>query len=266
MGELRMSGSTWISIDFDDLRHLPKHSGHPTRSKKPHQTSANKELSGEFQRGMVALEKWLNSNDFPVTFFIIADLFENPTFTTWLQAIISQFSQRITIGNHGLTHRSWSAWPEDIVGFEQALIDSNNILQQYCGANLRPWFRAPAGYIAPWMAPILAKNGFEVDSSVNPSWLLKRKTGKDKSWSKVIGSMKQNGIREIAWKTKWSLPINGPALHIPILKRIAKREWRNSPVVDCLDDCLKSDKQITALYWHLLDHSRNEATWSPPLQ
>jgi hypothetical protein len=62
------------------------------------------------------------------------------------------------------------------------------------------------------------------------------------------------------------LPINGPALHIPILKIIAKREWRNSPVVDCLDDCLKSDKQITALYWHLLDHSRNEATWSPPLQ
>jgi hypothetical protein len=96
--------------------------------------------------------------------------------------------------------------------------------------------------------------------------LLKRKTGKDKSWSKVIDSMKQNGIREIAWKTKWSLPINGPALHIPILKIIAKREWRNSPVVDCLDDCLKSDKQITALYWHLLDHSRNEATWSPPLQ
>ncbi len=165
-----------------------------------------------------------------------------------------------------MSHRSWSAWPEDVAGFEQALVESNRILQQYCEPNLRPWFRAPAGYIAPWMAPILAKNGFEVDSSVNPSWLLKRKTGKDKSWSKVIDSMKQNGIREIAWKTKWSLPINGPALHIPILKIIAKREWRNSPVVDCLDECLKSDKQITALYWHLLDHSRNEATWSPPLQ
>jgi hypothetical protein len=115
------------------------------------------------------------------------------------------------------------------------------------------------------MAPVLAKNGFEVDSSVNPSWLVKRKTGKANSWSKVEQSMKENKIVEISWKTKWSLPINGPALHIPILKTIAKRAWKKSEAVSSLDKGLKSDEQITALYWHLLDHSRKQTTWSPPL-
>lgn len=260
-----MSSSTWISIDFDDHRHLPKYSGHPTRSNQQHITSVNKELSEDFLKGMTGLENWLNSNDYPVTFFIIADLFENPTFSNWFQRIIKQFPQRITIGNHGLNHRSWSAWPEDVEGFDDALIESNRILQQYCGTSLRPWFRAPAGYIAPWMAPVLAKNGFKVDSSVNPSWLVKRKAGKENSWSKVEQSMKDNEIVEISWKTKWSLPINGPALHIPILKTIANSSWKSSPMVDSLDNSLKINGQITALYWHLLDHSRKQSTWSPPL-
>lgn len=257
--------STWLSIDFDDLRHLPKHSGHPTRSIQPHHTLDNKQLSEEFVKGMAGLEKWLNSTEYPVTFFIIADLFENADFTTWIQRIIKQFPQRITVGNHGMTHRSWSAWPEDKEGFELALIESNKVLKQYCSSSLRPWFRAPAGYIAPWMAPVLAKNGFEVDSSVNPSWLLKTKAGQQKSWLKVEQSMKQNGIVEIAWKTKWSLPINGPALHIPLLRGIASRAWKKSPAVDSLDNHLQSDSKITALYWHLIDHSRNKSTWTPPL-
>ena len=63
-----MSSSTWISIDFDDHRHLPRHSGHPTRSNNSHITSANKELSEDFLKGMTGLENWLNSNNYPVTF------------------------------------------------------------------------------------------------------------------------------------------------------------------------------------------------------
>ena len=265
MGELIMSGSTWISIDFDDHRHLPKYSGHPTRSKKTHRTSNSKELSEDFLKGMKGLEKWLNSNEYPVTFFIIADLFENTTFVKWLQQILTRFSQRITIGNHGFSHRSWSAWPQDIEGFDNALAESNKILQQYCGDNFRPWFRAPAGYIAPWMAPVLAKNGFKIDSSVNPSWLVKRKAGKTKSWTQVLQSMNDNNIIEIDWKTKWTLPINGPALHLPMLKIIVNSSWKSSPEIDSLDNCLKHNRQVTALYWHLLDHARKDTTWNPPL-
>ena len=50
---------TWLTIDCDDIRHIPKHHGHPTRTKSP---IASSELSPAFKSGMKGFEEWLESH------------------------------------------------------------------------------------------------------------------------------------------------------------------------------------------------------------
>ena len=125
------------------------------------------------------------------------------------------------------------------------------------------------GYISPWMAPVLAQHGYVLDTSINPSWLVKRKAGKGNSWQGVEEALHQNGILSRPWKTHFSLPINGPALSLFPLSIIAKRGWKNLPtpfVADTFEQNLTSqDVKITTLYWHLLDHARKNQKWKPPL-
>ena len=64
---------------------------------------------------------------------------------------------------------------EDSDGLLKALVEADSRLHDFAGDAWRPWFRAPAGYIAPWMAPVIVKAGFELNSSVNPSWLVRKK-------------------------------------------------------------------------------------------
>ena len=123
----------------------------------------------------------------------------------------------------------------------------------------RPWFRAPAGYIAPWMAPVIAKVGFEIDSSVNPSWLVRKKAGPWKDWKAVEKALKDSGIISKPWLTKYSLPTCGPALSIPFLRWNAKRVWKK------LGPFVLPEESETTIYWHILDHGRNNGDWKPPL-
>ena len=109
---------TWLTVDCDDFRHIPKHQGHPTRSKK--QIDSN-QLSEQFAAGIVGFEKWFDSHNSPITLFVIADSLQNEEFRNWLVKLISSYPKRITIGCHGLTHRSWSAWPKDVDGFKTAI-------------------------------------------------------------------------------------------------------------------------------------------------
>jgi peptidoglycan/xylan/chitin deacetylase (PgdA/CDA1 family) len=245
---------TWLTVDSDDLRHIPSSQGHPTRSKGiPHEGT-----SLEMKSAMVAFQNWLDRTQVTLTIFVIADQLDDPVFSEWLTEIISKHSQ-VTIGCHGLTHRCWSAYPEDEEGLLSALVEADIKLHQFAGDSWRPWFRAPAGYIAPWMAPIIAKAGFELDSSVNPSWLVKKKAGPWKDWNAVKKALKDSGLESRPWLCRYSLPTCGPALSIPFLKWNAHRAWRK------LGPFVEPDEAEATVYWHILDHGKKNGQWKPPL-
>jgi hypothetical protein len=50
---------------------------------------------------------------------------------------------------------------------------------------------------------------------------------------------------------------------------IARGVWKKAPSVltgSELDAAVPDSTQpLVTLYWHVLDHSRNKATWTPPL-
>jgi hypothetical protein len=115
----------------------------------------------------------------------------------------------------------------------------------------------------------LAGQGYTVDSSVNPSWLVRKKAGKGNSWADVNDAMAQHGVLERPWATRFSLPVNGPALTKFPLSVIARGVWKKAPSVltgSELDAAVPDSTQpLVTLYWHVLDHSRNKETWAPPL-
>ena len=87
------------------------------------------------------------------------------------------------------------------------------LFADFAKANYRPWFRAPAGYMAPWMVAPLVDCGITVDSSINDSILTKGKSGRGNTWQQVREACQQDvGVIEREWLTKWKLPVNGPAL------------------------------------------------------
>ena len=257
---------TWLTIDCDDIRHIPKHHGHPTRTKSP---IASDELSPAFRLGMKGFEEWLVSHDKPVTLFVIADSLEDEEFSAWLTAIIDKFSHRVTIGCHGLDHKSWSAWPEDPELFKQSMKEAIMIISEFAKANYRPWFRAPAGYMAPWMIEPLFECGITVDTSINDSILTRSKSGKGNTWQQVRKACNEVGVIEREWLTKWKLPVNGPALTKFPLSVIARYAWKNLPsVITCesIQNAIEDKNQtLITVYWHILDHSRSQGNWQPPI-
>ena len=256
---------TWYTIDSDDFRHLPQYQGHPTRSNKkyPHQKN---ELSPEFLLGLEGFHDWMASHDYAITLFLVSDLLENGTFCKLFQELLTKFGERLTVGCHGHTHRSWSAWGEDRDGFAAMLASSTALLKQSAGPSFRPFFRAPNGYIAPWMAPILADHGYTVDSSVNPSWLVRHKTG-GTSWKAVNGAIFDAAIIERAWKTRFGLPVTGPALFRFPLSLIAKKAWTTRPKPLKGDEIFEVESPrvaIVTLYCHVLDFAKKGGLWRPP--
>lgn len=257
---------TWLTVDCDDFRHIPKHQGHPTRSKK--QIDSN-QLSEQLAAGIVGFEKWFSSHKSPVTLFVIADSLQNEEFRHWLVRLISSYPKRITIGCHGLTHRSWSAWPEDLDGFQTAIIQACEQIKSVVGESFRPWFRAPAGYMAPWMASVLKQSGIILDSSINDTLLTKSKAGKGNSWANVRHAVAEASLVEREWATKWGLPINGPALSLFPLSWLAKQAWKKLPKVlqaNELSSMVEDSRvSINTVYWHLLDHAKLSGEWQPPI-
>ncbi len=259
----------WLTIDSDDIRHLPRYQGHPLRSRHPLPMDCTKsDPSPKLKIGMEGFSRWFAEAG-EVTLFLIADQLDSVDFKNWLKPMLD--TGRLRIASHGNTHRSWAAWPEDVEGFTAELQIATKRLKEFSGEAWRPWFRAPAGYIAPWMAQVLSNLGYVVDSSVNPSALLKRKTGHGNNWNKVVAAMKNNGLVERQWLTKkvlgLSLPSCGPALHKTFLKSISRRQWLSQSSLEHAtdSDIEDSDAEIVTVYWHLLDHARNSGKWLPPL-
>ena len=256
---------TWYTVDSDDFRHLPCYQGHPVRSTKdcPH---PGNELSPEFLLGLEGFRHWMERHEHAVTLFLITDLLENSMFYELFRDLLDAFGQRLTIGCHGHTHRSWSAWGEDVEGFGAMLATSTALLKEHAGTSFRPYFRAPNGYIAPWMAQVLSKHGYLVDSSVNPSRITRYKTS-GFSWKAVNDAMIDAAVLERPWKTRFGLPVNGPALFRFPLSLIAKKPWKVRPKPlssDEIDVVGDERTPLVTLYCHVLDFARNGGAWRPP--
>jgi peptidoglycan/xylan/chitin deacetylase (PgdA/CDA1 family) len=218
---------------------------------------------------MKGFVEWLENHDKPVTLFVIADSLEDEEFSAWLAAIINKFSHRVTIGCHGLDHKSWSAWPENPDLFKQSMDEAIKIISDFAKGNYRPWFRAPAGYMAPWMIKPLSECGIIVDSSINDSILTGSESGRGNTWQQVRNACNDVGVIEREWLTKWKLPVNGPALTKFPLSVIARYAWKSLPRVITPDNLLNviedKNQPVSTVYWHILDHSRNQGKWQPPI-
>ena len=258
----------WLSLDTDDTCHHPKRYGHPTRTKKG-STNLPYRMSESLEVGWDGFMKWRNGagKGLPVTLFVIAEQLDDERFATRLRTLL-QSDDLVTIGTHGNRHRCWSAWPEDKAAFHHDLSISISRLFTFAGEQFRPWFRAPGGYIAPWMVDVLSREGIILDSSVNNSFLTRKKAGRQKDWGAVKIMLFRKGIVERQWKIWAGIPITGPALRIPILRIIAARRWRKiTQNTSCAPERVILDQNylIDSLYWHLLDHERDGGKWVPPL-
>lgn len=238
--------SRWLSVDSDDLCHLPRNRGHPTRSREVLEDwrttgyAASESLLAATDRFI----DWVESGP-EVTVFLLAEQLDCPHFTTRLARLLEL--PNLTFACHGWGHRCWSAWPADPAGFAAMLEASHDRISTFTGAAWRPWFRAPGGYIADWMAAPLAAAGFTVDSSVNPTrWVARKMVPSAKA---VTRAMAAAGIEERPWATSVFGPACGPALSLPPFSLFAPRVWQRT---------------TANLYWHLLDHRRNDGMWAPP--
>ena len=251
--------TAWLSVDTDDLIHLPSNRGHPHRSSEP--------MPSWHTQGYRATKRLLEATDRfiewaqegpPITIFLIAEQLDCPDFTKRMDAML--LMSNISVACHGWGHRCWSAWPEDIETFSQMLVAARDRISAYAGESWRPWFRAPGGYVESWMAGPLAGAGFRLDSSVNPSRWVNRKMGGD--WSKVKQSMEECGVIERPWLTTTIGPACGPALSLFPFSLFAKGAWKkNSKSITSNPE----NESSAALYWHLLDHGRKSGRWQPPI-
>ncbi|MBJ03227.1 MAG: hypothetical protein CMB65_00790 [Euryarchaeota archaeon] len=251
--------SAWLSVDSDDLIHLPSCRGHPHRSSIPMPTwkTDGYVASEELLEATDAFLQWVENGP-EVTIFLIAEQLDCPEFTKRMQRLLQL--PNILFACHGWGHRCWSAWPENTTEFSEMLIASRDRISAFAGDSWRPWFRAPGGYIAPWMAASLAGAGFRLDSSVNPSrWVIRKMRG---HWSQVMQSMEQCGVIERPWLTTIFGPACGPALRLYPFRLLAIGAWKRHSKQIVKDP---ESSEVTTLYWHILDHGRKSGRWTPPL-
>jgi hypothetical protein len=118
------------------------------------------------------------------------------------------------------------------------------------------------------MAVVLKEQGFVLDTSINPSFLVRNKFGPQKNWKLVENAMCENNIIERPWLNSWLGPACGPALHIPGLAGVSRRLWlKKSSLSHATEKQLLTKKtNVITLYWHLTDHARNNGKWTPPVK
>jgi len=274
----------WLTIDTDDIDHHPTKFGHPNRTKNHIQISRKWEPSTKLLISMNKFRDWYfqDPNGRSMTLFVIAEQLDSKVFRDWLRELLADSRQgngQLLVGCHGLNHKCWSAWGEDEHNFKEDLLVACSKISSVVGAHWRPWFRAPGGYIAPWMAKILKECNIEVDTSINNSSLLIRKSGRSTNgtrkkwngWETVSNAMSREGITEREWLTSKiigiDLPACGPALHIPLLKYFSKKSWNKTikfHKIASENEITDPEKKVFTLYWHLLDYSRKNGKWKPP--
>jgi len=272
----------WLTIDTDDLNHHPSKYGHPKRTKNNTLKSFNTEPSSKLIISMEKFREWFfqDPSKRSVTLFVIAEQLESKIFSEWLTKLLLDSENEngeILVGCHSYRHKCWSAWGEEYKNeFKEDLIMACSKISSVVGDSWRPWFRAPGGYIAPWMAKVLKECNIELDTSINPVSLLIRKTGKSKNkkwngWQNNFLSMQMEEIVEREWFTSKLLgikiPCCGPALHLPFIRYFSNKAWSNllnSYHLATENQIMDLEEEVITLYWHLLDYSRNNGNWNPP--
>jgi len=260
---------TWLTVDTDDAHHRPWRQGHPTRSKDPSGQRTPRQPSASWLSAIESFGAWVQRTGHAVTVFVIQDQLEHPNARRALLDLATRCGSLLTFASHGTSHRAWGAWPEDAAGLTAAVKQSLAANAEAFGEQARPWFRAPSGYVAPWMAQALAEAGVAVDSSVNPSRLVRRKAGPTRRWSDVMDAMDQADVVERPWHVHRGWPVCGPALHLPGLAGRARRAWGNLPhVLDAADvrNAVEGRDALTTVYWHVADHMRRNGRWEPPIK
>jgi len=261
------NGNVWLSLDTDDLSHHPKVYGHPKRSRR--NSPQPYKMSETLAKSWEGFFRWRKNEGagLPVTLFVISEQLEDVDFAANLKQLLGQ-DETVTIGCHGKKHRCWSAWPEDRTGFANELAFSMEKLSAFAGENFRPWFRAPGGYIAPWMIEVLSENGITLDSSGSVTKVSDRKVGLKLGFESIRDACWRKGLVERFWFSRFGVPLTGPALRIPLLKSLAKRQWKKvTKDAKCVSEntLLTPSFMVYSLYWHLLDHAGKNGNWQPPI-
>ena len=260
---------TWLTVDTDDAHHRPWRQGHPTRSKDPDGQRTARQPSDAWIEAIGRFGDWVQQTGHAVTVFVIQDQLDQPHARKALLDLAARGGPLLTFASHGTSHRAWGAWPEDPAGLAAAVERSFAANAEAFGEQARPWFRAPSGYVAPWMADALAHAGVTVDSSVNPSRLVRRKAGPTRRWSDVMDAMSRANVVERSWHLHRGWPVCGPALHLPGLAGRARRAWQKRPPVrDATEgkSAVEGRDDVTTVYWHMTDLVRRKGRWEPPLK
>jgi len=260
---------TWLTVDTDDAHHRPWQQGHPTRSKDPDGRTTPRQPSQRWLTGLRCFGDWVQRTGHAVTVFVIKDQLDEATSRNALLRLAEEGGSRLTFASHGSSHRAWGAWPEDPASLSAAVKESLEANAEAFGEQSRPWFRSPSGYVAPWMATVLSDVGIVVDSSVNPSWLMRRKAGPSRRWPDVVRAMEEKGLIERPWLVHRGWPTCGPALHLPGFAGRARRAWRNLPpalLPNEVDEAVTGGERLATVYWHAVDHARKKGRWVPPIR
>jgi hypothetical protein len=141
-------------------------------------------------------------------------------------------------------------------------------ISQFAGDKFRPWFRAPGGYIAPWMIDVLSHHGVTLDSSISKTRVSSRKIGQKNGYNMVCSKVAASGMVEREWFSRFGIPLTGPALRIPVLRSLSRRGWNKvtKNAICCSDLVIHTPQDaVDSLYWHLIDFSMNGGKWVPPL-
>ena len=259
-------GEIWLSLDTDDEPHHPKVSGHRTRSSSERvEPYVMTPRLAEAWKGYFAWRKG-SGKTLPVTLFVVAEQLDDNQFSSFLRQALED--KTVTIGCHGNKHRCWSSFGQDESGFSHELSVATSRLSRFAGSQFRFWFRAPGGYISDWMIEVLSKQGYSLDSSISRTKISSKKVSGENGFRSIIYMTKRFGLVERPWYSWIGIPMTGPALRLPFLRRIANRRWRliTKKSRSANESQMEShDEQIISLYWHLLDYSLKDGRWQPPI-
>ncbi|GIR75305.1 MAG: hypothetical protein CM15mP78_00040 [Candidatus Poseidoniales archaeon] len=189
----------------------------------------------------------MGSHDGAVTLFVISDALEEHAFCEMLTEALNAFD-RLTVGCHGHTHRSWSAWDADPDGFQ-------NMLETSTGSSPCCWSGVSA--VLPgtqrlrwvsWMAPVLVQQGFRA-GLLNQSLVVGETKAGGARWSDESRHGGGGADRTPLVDFRLTLPVNGPALFRFSLSLVARRAWKKRH---------RSSEQPTFNRWRtpIVDHHR----------
>ena len=214
---------TWLTVDTDDAHHRPWRQGHPTRSKDPDGRRTPRQPSEGWLKAIERFGDWVERSGHAA---------RSSSFrTSWSSPMLGRLARPCSTWRAALTFAATA--PATALGAlaggrggadgsGQAVLGQ----REPSASRLVLGFALLATLRLGWPSA-LAQAGVTVDSSVNPSRLVRRKAGPTRRWSDVTmpwlapGCWSDHGTSIEAGRSV------APALHLPGLAGRARRAWRN---------------------------------------